>query len=62
MCHSMVELAQAQCPTLVAETTALFGKFKELFQLFAKCHNIYDQNYVTDDEMTELGRSYLTYS
>lgn len=55
MCGSMVEVAQAHCPTLVTETTALFDKFKELFRLFAKCHHIYDKNYVTNEEITELG-------
>lgn len=52
----MVELAQVHCPSLVPETTALFHKFKQLFELFAKCHNIYDQNYVTDDDITQLGK------
>lgn len=55
MCRSMVELAQTQCPTLVTETTALFTKFKELFELYANCHKIYDQNYVTEEETAKLG-------
>ena len=56
MCVSMVELAQAHCPTLIVEATTLFNKFKEIFKLFAKCHNIYDSSYVTDEKITELGR------
>lgn len=51
----MVELAQALNPALVAETTTLFNKFKELFRLFARCHKIYDANYVTEDEVSDLG-------
>lgn len=56
LCHSMVKLAQAHCPSLIPDTTALCKKFKELFELFANCHHIYDQNYVTDDEITKLGK------
>lgn len=51
----MVELAQAHCPTLVVEATTLFNKFKKLFRLYSNCHRIYDSNYVTDEEITELG-------
>ncbi len=56
MCASMLKLAQTHCPSLVTEATILFGKFKELFRLFAPCHKVYDQNYVTDEKITELGR------
>lgn len=56
MCTSIVKLAHAHCPTLVAEATTLFTKFKVVFRLFAECHSIYDSNYVTDHEITELGR------
>ena len=49
----MVELAQAHNPALVAETTALFNKFKEMFRLYSQCHNIYDRNYVKDEEISE---------
>ena len=34
----------------------MLTKFKEAFKLFALCHKIYDSNYVTDDEITQLGR------
>lgn len=54
----MVELAQAHNPALVAETTALFDKFKELFRLYSQCHKIYDRNYVTDEEISELSMHY----
>ena len=56
LCRSMVELAQSQCSSLVADTTALCNKFKKLFKLFAKCHEVYDQNYVTDNDINDLGR------
>ena len=55
LCQSIVELATSQCPTLVPEATAVGEKFKELFLLFSKCHAIYDQNYVTDTQITQLG-------
>lgn len=56
MCASMLTLAQARCPSLVAEATTLFTKFKELFRLFALCHKVYDSNYVTDENISALGR------
>jgi hypothetical protein len=52
----MLKLAQTHCPALVVEATTLFGKFKEVFRLFALCHKVYDQNYITDAKITELGR------
>ena len=55
LCQSIVELANTQCPSLVPEAIALGEKFKEVFKLFAKCHHIYDKNYVTDAEVTQLG-------
>ncbi len=61
MCASMLTLAQAHCPTLVAEATILLNKFKEVFRLFALCHKLYDSNYVTDEQITELGRFLVVY-
>ena len=56
LCQSILDLAQAHSPSLVPEVKALSEKFQKLFTLFAKCHNIYDKNYVTDQEITELGK------
>lgn len=56
MCASMLKLAHAHCPSLIADATSLFGKFKEVFRLFALCHKIYDSNYVSDEKITALGR------
>lgn len=56
MCSSMLTLAQAHCPNLIAEATTLLTKFKEVFRLFSLCHKLYDSNYVTDEQITELGR------
>ncbi len=53
MWSSMVQIAQTQCPSLVIETTSLLSKFKEL--CFANCHKIYDQNYVTEEKICQLG-------
>ena len=38
----------------------MFSKFREVFKLFANCHSIYDSNYVSDDQITELGRCIST--
>ena len=35
MPNDLRKLALAHCPTLVAEATTLFEKFRELFRLFA---------------------------
>jgi hypothetical protein len=61
MCASMVKLAQAHCPTLVREANTLFTKFTELFRRFALCHKLYDSNYVTDVQITQLGKSTVVY-
>lgn len=58
LCQSIVELASTQCPSLLSEAVALGEKFKELFLLFSKCHNIYDNNYVTDEDIKQLGMSH----
>lgn len=52
----MVKLAEAHCHSLIPDTTQLATKFEKLFQLFAKCHNIYDQNYVSSDDINNLGQ------
>lgn len=54
MCQSIVDLAGIECPTLLLEATAVSMKFCEAFQLFANCHTIYDKNYVTEEEATQL--------
>ena len=54
MCKSILDLAGAECPTLLPEATAVSKKFREVFELFANCHNIYDKNYVTEEEATQL--------
>ena len=61
MCTSMLKVAQTHCLFLVTEATTLFRKFKEVFRLFALCHKVYDQNYVTDEKITELGRFSAVY-
>jgi hypothetical protein len=40
MCASTVQLAHTNCPSLVAEATLFFTKYKELF---ANCHNLWQQ-------------------
>ena len=49
-----MKVAEEHCPTLIPDTTLLFHKFKDLFGLFSKCHNIYDKNYVSSEETEEL--------
>lgn len=62
LCHSIVKLAESHSPSLITETKALCEKFKKLFSLFALCHGIYDQNYVKDDKIKDLGNSnYIDY-
>lgn len=61
ICHSIVDLAQLHCPNLIPEIMALCTKFKELFELFASCHQIYNKNYVTDEDIKNLGKYVLVW-
>ena len=48
-------MAQREAPALLQEAELVAGTFKQTFSLFAKCHFIYNQNYVSEAECNDLG-------
>jgi len=48
-------MAQREAPALLQEAELVAGKFKQTFSLFAKCHFIYNQNYVSEAGSNDLG-------
>ena len=49
-------VAEQQCPSLLSKAKDIQTKFKQTFILFKKCHDIYDSNKVTEDQVTQLGK------
>lgn len=57
LCQSVVDTTQNHCPTVLQDAIQVRDKFKKVFNLFSKCHNIYDKNYVTSEEIKSLGKA-----
>eukprot|EP00731_Ephydatia_muelleri_P036064 Em0197g9a len=53
LCNSIVSTAE-DYPPLCSEARAISQKYLSLFNLFQKCHNIYDKNIVSDEEIEQL--------
>ena len=51
----MIEVATVMCPTLIASATEVCTKFTKTLSLLSQCHNIYDQNFITEAQCKELG-------
>ena len=47
---------------MCSEARAISQKYLSLFNLFQKCHNIYDKNSVSDEEIEQLGKCKLRVS
>ena len=51
-----MEKTEEICPSLVTQATEISTKFKELLQLFAACHFVYDSaDYLSDETIDKLG-------
>ena len=55
LCYSVVQFAQNTLPSLVQDAAAVYNKFKPVLSLFAKCHFIYDQRFVSKEKAQKLG-------
>ena len=55
----MIKVTQEKCPTLLGSVTATSMKFSNTLSLLSKCHKIYDQLFIDEDEIEELG-TYMT--
>ena len=52
----MTQVAHEKCPTLVDIVTATAEKFTTVFFLLGRCHSIYDQLFIDELKVTELGK------
>ena len=59
MCSSMIQVAHEKCPTLVDTVSATAEKFTTVFSLLGRCHSIYDQLFIDELKVTELGKMHL---
>ena len=59
LCSSVIHVAQSFLPSLSQEATAVYDKFKPVLSLFAKCHFIYNQKFVSEEKAKELGTLYV---
>ena len=55
----MVKVAEEHCPTALPQAKLIEERYLKLFTLFGECHKIYDGRAVTDDQIDDLGKSYL---
>jgi hypothetical protein len=51
----MTNVAQSKCPTLVDSAKQTAEQFERTFSLLGRCHSIYDQLYIDETKVTELG-------
>ena len=61
LCKSVVNVTQSFCPSVPSQAQEIKSKFQRLFNLFHKCHAIYDKNAVTEEEISQPGM-YHTHS
>ena len=59
MCSSMIQVAHEKCPTLVDTVSATAEKFTTVFSLLGRCPSIYDQLFIDELKVTELGIMHL---
>ncbi len=56
LCDSIVVYAQRYSPSVISAAEAIGRKFQLGFELFAKCHQIYNKASVTLEETDKLGK------
>ena len=56
LCSSVERVAETLLPSLSEDATTICDTFKLVFTLFAKCHMVYDQKFVSDKQAKELGK------
>ncbi|KAL5489444.1 hypothetical protein EMCRGX_G018536 [Ephydatia muelleri] len=56
LCSSMVEVAKAKCPALVASATQEHTRFRRSLSLLGQYHQIYDQNFINEIQCNELDK------
>ena len=56
ICASVTSTAFQLNPSLHTRAQQVADRFSKAFKLFGKCHNVFDENYVSDSEVEELGK------
>eukprot|EP00731_Ephydatia_muelleri_P005467 Em0002g1643a len=59
-CRKEIKAAR-EAPALLQEAELVAGTFKQTFSLFAKCHFIYNQNYVSEAGCNDLEHAIATF-
>jgi len=63
LCDSVILCAQRFSRSIQAKAELIRRRYSVLFELFEKCHSIYDKCLVTDGEIRDLGKvNYSQYS
>lgn len=57
LCDSVPSLALQQYPSLHTQAQQIKTKFRKAFVLFSVCHNLYDKNYLNDNDTEVLGKT-----
>ena len=56
LCNAVVLRASSYEPSIVKSAEKIQRKFCVTLTLFSKCHNIYNQNMITQEEIASLGK------
>ena len=56
LCRAVITAAERNAPALLQQAEAIADKFMQAFNLFGRCHRIYDSaELLSDMDLTELG-------
>ena len=56
LCEAVIQVARSHAPNLVEDATAIARKFQQAFNLFSRCHLVYDSAKLLEDTViNELG-------
>ena len=57
LCSAVVTKTVELCPSFLSQAREISVKFKQVFQLFAACHFVYDSaDYLNDSNIDKLGK------
>lgn len=57
LCNAVSETANKHCPSLSDKAKKVQDTFKDAFGKFAACHNRYNGNSLTTEQINELGKN-----
>ena len=57
LCLAITNTADKRCPELLDKAQITANKYKTVLTLFERCHRVYTgQQYITDDDLHDLGK------